>query len=158
MSVRKLQSYLTSTAGLAALAERVAHVSELQRLWEKLAPPPLAQMCKVSGIQDRILVLYANNGAIAAKARQLAPTVLEKFQKRGVEVTAILVRVQADFRPPRERPPKTLRLGSAGAASLRRLAVQLEESPLKRALEAMLERHAVEDSPSHENHSGKNEQ
>ncbi|MFA5241869.1 MAG: DUF721 domain-containing protein [Sulfuricella sp.] len=157
MSVRKLQSYLTSTTSLAALAERIAHVSKLQRLWERLAPPPLAQMCRVSGLQDRILVLYANNGAIAAKIRQLAPTVLEKFQKNGVEVTAILVRVQADFRPLRERPPKTLRLGSAGAASLRQLAVQLEESPLKRALEAMLERHAVEDGSSHENHGGKNE-
>lgn len=157
MSVRKLQSFLTSTTSLAALAERVAHVSELQRWWERLAPAPLAQMCRVSGMQDRILVLYANNGAIAAKARQLAPTVLEKFQKRGVEVTAILVRVQADFRPPRERPPKTLRLGAAGAASLRQLAVQLEESPLKRALEVMLERHAVEDGAPHENQGGKHE-
>ncbi|MFH1494065.1 MAG: DUF721 domain-containing protein [Pseudomonadota bacterium] len=156
MSVRKLQSYFTSTTGLAALAERIARLTELQRLWEKLAPPPLAQMCKVSGLQDRILVLYANNGAIAAKVRQLAPTVLEKFQKRGLEVTAILVRVQAGFRLPEERPPKTLRLGSAGATRLGQLADQLEASPLKQAIEAMLERHAIENGASHEDQSGKN--
>jgi hypothetical protein len=157
MSVRKLQSYFTSTTGLAALAERVARVSELQRLWENLAPQPLSQLCKVSGLQDRILVVYANNGAIAAKVRQLAPTVLEKFQKRGVEVTAILVRVQASYRPPQERPPKTLRLGSAGFASLRQLAGQLEGSPLKQALEAMLERHAIEDGAAHEDQGSKNQ-
>ncbi|MDO9188594.1 MAG: DciA family protein [Sulfurimicrobium sp.] len=156
MSVRKLQSYFTSTSGLAALAEHVSRLSELQRLWEKIAPPPLAQMCKVSGLQDRTLVLYANNGAIAAKVRQLAPTVLEKFQKKGLEVTSILVRVQASYRPPQERPPKTLRLGSAGAARLRQLAGQLDESPLKRALESMLERHAVEDGSPHEDQGGKN--
>ncbi|PWB59405.1 MAG: hypothetical protein C3F18_00920 [Nitrosomonadales bacterium] len=156
MSVRKLQSYFTSTAGLAALAERVAHVSELQHLWETLAPPPLARMCRISGLQDRILVVYASNGAIAAKARQLAPTLLEKFQKRGFEVTSILVRVQASFRPPQERPPKTLRLGAAGAASLRQLAGRLEDSPLKQALEKMLERHAVEDGAPHEDQDGKN--
>ena len=157
MSVRKLQSYFTSTSGLSALAEGVARLTELQRLWEKLAPPPLAQMCRVSGLQDRILVLYANNGAIAAKARQLAPTLLEKFQKRGLEVTAILVRVQAGFRPSDEKRPKTLRLSSAGMASLSRLAGQLEASPLKRALQVMLERHAVEDGAPHKDQRGKNQ-
>ncbi len=155
MSVRKLQSYFTSATSLAALAARVAHLSELQRLWEKLAPPPLAQMCKISGLQDRVLVLYANNGAIAAKARQLAPTLLEKFQKRGFEVTSILVRVQAGFRPRQEKPPKTLRLGPAGVASFRQLAGELEESPLKQAIEAMLKRHAVEDGSAHEDQGGK---
>ncbi len=158
MSVRKLQSFFTSTSGLAALAERVARLSELQRLWERLAPPPLAQMCRISGLQDRVLVVYANNGAVAAKVRQLAPTVLEKFQKTGLEVTSILVRVQASYRPPQEKPPKTLRLGAAGASSLRQLAERLDESPLKRALESMLERHAVEDGPSHEDQGGKHKQ
>lgn len=157
MSVRKLQSYFSSTAGLAVLAGRVARLSELQHAWEMLALPPLARMCRVSGLQDGVLVVYANNGAIAAKVRQLAPTLLEKFQKKGLEVTAILVRVQADFRPPRERPPKTLRLGSAGVASLRQLAGRLEESPLRRAIETMLERHAIEDGASHENQGGKNQ-
>lgn len=158
MSVRKLQSYFTSTASLAALAERVAHLSDLQLLWEKLAPSPLAGMCRVSGLQDRVLVLYANNGAIAAKVRQLAPTLLEKFQKRGLEVTSILVRVQAGYFPPRERPPKALRLGPAGFDRLRQLAGRLEDSPLRQALEAMLERHAVEDGAAHENQGGKNQQ
>lgn len=158
MSVRKLQSFFGSTANLAVLAERVARLSELQRLWEKIAPPPLAQMCRISGLQDRILVLYANNGAIAAKVRQLAPTLLEKFQKRGVEVTSILVRVQASYRPPQERPLKRLHIGSVGTACLQQLAGQLGESPLKRALEAMLERHAVEDSTPHEDEGGKNKQ
>ncbi|MBZ0104699.1 MAG: DUF721 domain-containing protein [Sulfuricella denitrificans] len=157
MSVRKLQSYFTSATGLAALAARVAHLSELQRVWEGLAPPPLAQMCQISGLQDSVLVLYASNGAIAAKARQLAPTLLEKFQKKGFEVTSILVRVQAGFVPHREKPPKTLNLGSGGAASLRRLAGELEDSPLKQAIETLLKRHAVEDSATHENQGGKNQ-
>lgn len=157
MSVRKLQSFFGSTTNLAALAERVARLSELQRLWESLAPPPLARMCRISGLQDRILVLYANNGAIATKVRQLAPTMLEKFQKRGVEVTAILVRVQADFRLPQKPPAKTLRLGAAGLASLRQLAERLEASPLKQAIEEMLERHAEQDGAPHEDQGGKDE-
>lgn len=155
MSARKLQSYFASTANLAALSGKVAHLRELQAQWEKHAPPPLAQMCRVSGVQDRILVVYAGNGAIAAKARQLAPTILEKFQKNGLEVTAILVRVQANRPAQYEKPIKTLRLGNAGAQRLRELAGRLAESPLKDALERMLERHAEEDDAPHDDQGGK---
>lgn len=142
MSARKFQSYLGSTAALAALVDRAEYVLELQRQWERVAPPVLAQACRVSGLRDQVLVLYANNGAIAAKVRQLAPTMLDKFQKRGVEVTAILVRVQAWFLAPEQKPIKNLRIGSAGRESLRQLAERLECSPLKQALERLLERHA----------------
>lgn len=142
MSARKLQSYFGSTATLAALAGQVERVCALQRHWEQVAPPTLAQMCQVSGLQDQVLVLYANNGAIAAKLRQLAPTMLDKLKKRGVEVTAIQVRVQARFLAPEQKPVKSLRLGTAGRESLRQLAERLDASPLKQALESMLERHA----------------
>ncbi|MDP2785472.1 MAG: DUF721 domain-containing protein [Sulfurimicrobium sp.] len=142
MSARKLQSYFGATATLAALAGQAERVRALQQHWEQVAPSPLAQMCKVSGLQDQVLVLYANNGAIAAKVRQLAPTMLDKLKKRGLEVTAIQVRVQACFLAPEQKPIKTLRLGSAGVESLRQLAGRLEASPLKQALERLLERHA----------------
>jgi hypothetical protein len=139
------------------MAEPEARMSELQRLWDKIAPPPLDRMCSISNLQGQILVVYANNGAIAAKVRQTAPTLMEKFQKRGVEVTSILVRVQVGFRPPKERPAKRICIGEAGLSSLRQLAFQLEASPLKAALEKMLERQAVEHRASHENQRGENE-
>lgn len=142
MSARKLQSYFGATATLAALAGQVERVSALQQHWEQVAPSPLAQMCKVSGLQDQVLVLYANNGAMAAKVRQLAPTMLDKLKKRGLEVTAIQVRVQVSFPAPEQKPAKTLQLGPAGRASLSQLAGQLEASPLRQALERLLERHA----------------
>lgn len=142
MSARKLQSFLSSTSSLAALASQAERVRALQRHWEQVAPPSFAQTCKVSGLRDQILVLYANNGAIAAKVRQLAPTMLDKLKKRGLEVTAIQVRVQACSLKPEQKPIKTLRLGVAGKDSLQQLAERLEESPLKQALERMLKRHA----------------
>lgn len=142
MSARKLQSFLGSTATLAALLKQAERLSELQRLWEQVAPPPFAKTCKVGGLHGQVLVLYANNGAIAAKIRQLAPTLQEKFQKKGFEVTSILVRVQARFLAPEKKPVKALRLGAAGTASLRQLADQLGDSPLRQALENMLKRHA----------------
>jgi hypothetical protein len=142
MSARKLQSYFGATATLAALAGQAERVRLLQQHWEQVAPPPFNLTCKVSGLQDQVLVLYANNGAMAAKVRQLAPTMLDKLKKRGLEVTAIQVRVQAHLLAPERKPIKTLQLGSAGMESLRQLAERLEASPLRQALERLLERHA----------------
>lgn len=86
MSARKLQSYFGATATLTALAGQAGRICALQQHWEQVAPSPLAQMCKVSGLQDQVLVLYANNGAIAAKVRQLAPTMLDKLKKGALRL------------------------------------------------------------------------
>lgn len=141
MSARKLQSYFGATATLAALAGQAERMRTLQQHWEQVAPQPLAETCQVGGVQDQILVLYANNGAIAAKIRQLAPTLLDKFKKKGLEVTAIQVRVQVHRPAPDKKPVRRPQLGSAGMDSLRQLAERLEASPLRQALERMLERH-----------------
>lgn len=142
MSARKLQSYFSATTTLAALAGGAERVRALQQLWEQVAPQELARSCKASGLRDHVLVLYANNGAIAAKVRQLAPTMLDKFKKKGLEVTAIQVRVQVLFPERGVKPIKTLRLGSVGRESLRQLADRLADSPLKQTLERLLDRHA----------------
>lgn len=141
MNARKLQSYFGATATLAALAGQAERMRTLQQYWEQVAPQPLAETCQVGGARDQVLVLYANNGAIAAKIRQLAPTLLDKFKKNGFEVTAIQVRVQVHRPAPDKKPARRPRIGSVGMASLRQLAERLEASPLRKALERMLERH-----------------
>jgi hypothetical protein len=138
MSAQKLQSWLSSGAALSSLAHQAAALGELQRLWETLAPPPLGRACRVAGIKDRVLSLYASNGAMAAKVRQLAPSLLEKLQKKGFEVTSIQVRVQVDVMTEPARPAKSLVLGAVACESLRDLADHLEDSPLRDAVEKML--------------------
>lgn len=142
MSAQKLQSWLSSGAVLSSLANQAAQLGELQRLWETLAPVPLGSTCRVAGVKDRALMLYANNGAMAAKVRQLAPSLLDKLQKKGLEVTAIQVRVQVDASWQPVKPTKNLVLGAVACESLHGLADQLEDSPLRAAVEKMLKRHA----------------
>lgn len=154
MSARKLHVYFATSARLAALGNQVERVLEMQQLWERLAPPLLAQTCRVSGVRDHVLVLFANNGAIAAKARQLAPTMLEKLQKTGVEVTAIQVRVQVGLAVREPRRIKNLRLGAGARASLAGLLGRLDDGPLRQALAHMLERHAEQDDAPHHDDGG----
>ena len=63
----------------------------------KIAPPQLAQRCALGGFVEGNLTIYADNGAIAAKLRQMLPSLLLKFQAMGYEVTAIRIAVQANY-------------------------------------------------------------
>lgn len=149
MSTRKLRSFFGASATLSALSVQVERLLELQRLWERIAPTAVARACSVASLRDRTLAVYASNGAVAAKVRQLTPTLLEKAQKSGLEVTAISVRVQARPVAKETKPIKNLHFGPSAEASFRHLAGQLEPSPLRTALERVLERHSGENDPPH---------
>jgi hypothetical protein len=94
MPTRKLSALIIETAGLSALTRATRHITVLQRLYTVCAPPEMLSMSRVVGHLDGMLVIAADNGAIAAKLRQLVPRLLEKLQKQGAEVTAIRVQVQ----------------------------------------------------------------
>lgn len=157
MSARKLRSFFGSSATLAALSAQVDHLLELQRVWTRIAPPSLVQSCNVASLRDGVMALYASNGAVAAKVRQLTLSLLEKAKKNGVEVTAISVRVQARPLPREDKPIKTLRFGPAALASMRQLAGGLDPSPLREALERLLQRHAGEDDAAHGDQSAEHQ-
>jgi hypothetical protein len=78
-------------------------LAALQRLYVVCTPPDLAQASRVVGDHDGMLVIAADNGAIAAKLRQLAPRLLKNLQKQRAEVTGIRVQVQVQRAAPASR-------------------------------------------------------
>lgn len=94
MPTRKLSALLSNTAGLSALTRTSQRISALQRLYAVCTPPDLAQVSRVVYEHDGLLVIAADNGAIAAKLRQMTPRLLKNLQKQRAEVTGIRVQVQ----------------------------------------------------------------
>jgi hypothetical protein len=141
MASRKIDYYLQGTARLQQLTEHANHLINLQKLYIKLAPSGLAVQSSVAAHDGRTLVITTGNGAIAAKLRQQLPSLLAKFQERGVEVTSIQVRVQARNPEPTPGHPKQIALSSAALSDLERLSKSLEDAPLKMAVETMIARH-----------------
>jgi hypothetical protein len=95
MSTRKLSALISdTTAGLSALTRTMQHLAALQRLYAVCAPPELTQASRVVGDRNGMLVIAADNGAIAAKLRQLAPRLLKNLQKQRAQVTGIQVQTQ----------------------------------------------------------------
>lgn len=140
MHARSLHAYLKSANELARLSSHAERLLMLQRVFERIAPQPLARGGQVANYKLGMLVIHAANGAVAAKLRQLEPTLRDEFCKRCLEVTEIRVKVQAWTSLPSPAPAKHAALSPAAIQSLERLSGQLQESPLKQALEGMLKR------------------
>lgn len=100
MPTRKLSALIIDNAGLTALSRATQCIAALQRLYVVCAPPDMARASRVVNNRDGMLVIAADNGAVAAKLRQQAPRLLKNMQKQGVEVTGIQVQVQVERHTP----------------------------------------------------------
>lgn len=136
MQARSLEDCLKAESGLARLAGHAARLLRLQRVFESAVPRPLARGARVANLKLGKLVIHADNSAIAAKLRQIIPTLVDVFHNAAAEVTGIQVSVQPrqDKQPP---PPDVSHdpLGDHAKQGLTSLADHLpEDSPLRTAL------------------------
>jgi hypothetical protein len=88
---------------------------------------------------DQTLILGADNGAVAAKLRQISSELISSFLTMGCEVTGIQIRVQVLVQP-QIKSPRPRKIGQNGKKALEGLAVELEDSPLKNALKRLAKR------------------
>lgn len=135
----RLNAYLASNHELRQLSSKASQLMALQRHYESIAPPPLARNSQVLRLQQQTLVIGANNGAVAAKLRQMTTELISRFQARGCEVTGIQIKVQVAAPPP-AIPSKPRRLGKTAVDALSDLDQNLADSPLKTALRRLIRR------------------
>jgi hypothetical protein len=141
MPAHPAHSFLSSAPNLQALLQQAQKLLAVQKAWNEIAPKPLAAASRVGAVRQQTLIIYANNGAVAGKLRQLVPSLLEKIQKQGVEVTAIRVDVQVETLPQKKKP-KDLAVSLNALSSLGKLERCLADSPLKNALHTLIQRHS----------------
>ena len=135
MPAHKISFYLNASDNLRALADEARRIAQLQQVFLKAAPQSLTQACCVKQLRAGTLFLLAENAAIAAKLKQLAPRLLTSYQKQGLEVTSIRVEVQVrEGAPEADSRRASKRLSLEAIGNLEGLAAGLEESPLKQAL------------------------
>ena len=133
---QRLKSYFGASPELRQLSGKAGQLLALQQLYEQVAPASLMRYSRVLQLEQQILTLAANNGAIAAKLRQLAPELTSMLQNKGCEVTGIQVRVQVTL-PATEHTAAPPMLSAAGRKRLTELALELPDSPLKSALQRL---------------------
>ncbi|MDB5924294.1 MAG: hypothetical protein JWN13_3230 [Betaproteobacteria bacterium] len=94
MPLHTIGKLLSATDELKALQARTRQLLELQTLYLGSAPRELASSSRVKGYRAGTLFVSADNAAIAAKLKQLAPRLLASVQKFEMQVTSIRIEVQ----------------------------------------------------------------
>jgi hypothetical protein len=141
MPARKIDEVLARSGELRALSAQAQRLAELQQVLHEAVPSSLVQFARVSTCRAGRLVVLADNAAVAAKLKQLAPRLLRHVQEREKQVTGIQIEVQVAV------PQRVSSTASSGrdlsltaVRSLEGLAGTLKDSPLKGALERMVQR------------------
>ena len=135
MPVQKIGDVIANSGNLRSLAQHARHLEDLQHLLFEAVPPALAAASRVSNFKSGLLVISADNAAVAAKLRQLTPRLISHLGKSEIQVTGIRVDVQVkahkinaeDDVTGRALPPDAIQKFSG-------LAERLPASPLKTAL------------------------
>lgn len=135
----RLNAFLDSNQDLRQLSLRAKQIAALQQHYQLIVPHPLLQASRVIQLHGQTLILSADNGAVAAKLRQISAKLISLFRTRGCEVTGIQIRVQVRVNTTPATPAPRI-LGNSGRKELENLALNLQDSPLKTALRRLAKR------------------
>ena len=141
-TVRSLEDCLLADAGMARLSSHASRLLQLQAVLAANLPANLARGARVANLKAGTLVIHADNGAVAAKLRQMAPRLTHLVRFEAAEVNAIEIRVQGRGGKPLY-PSQKGPTGISGQAKqgLTSLKCRLPEgSRLKLALAKLIER------------------
>ncbi len=133
-----LENYLEAADGAGKVMAHARLLIKLTHLYQEIAPTHLGQASRLANYKSGIIVIHAVSGAVAAKLRQMAPTLAKGFSKRGVECNGVQVKVQACKINTQSRASTQKPLSSRTSTTLEGLRDSLPDSPLRAALEALL--------------------
>lgn len=137
---KSLENYLEADDGAGKMLAHARLLMKLARLYQEIAPANLARASRLVNYKSGIIVIHAASGALAAKLRQLAPTLSDGFALRGVECNGVEVKVQVLETPAQSRTSTQKPLTRRASGALEKLRDSLPASPLRAALETFLAR------------------
>lgn len=137
-----IDDYLADGKGAGGLLAHAASLQKLARIHASVLPEHLARASRVANHTSGTVVIHAENGAVAVKLRQMAPTLTREFLNRGFECSDVRIKVQAFDISDHSRDPPQRPLSTVASDELARLAAGMAESPLRAAIETLLARSA----------------
>ena len=138
---REPLAYLRADDKLASLLPAAQQLAQLQAECERQLPM-LFGHAQVLQLRERTLNIGVPNAALATRLRQVLPKLQQGLRAHGWEVEQIRLKVQPMSAQTTPTPPRERReLSNSALASFASLASEVEDSPLRDALNTLLQRH-----------------
>lgn len=134
MPARKLSDILSTADELGSIADASRRVARMQRVYLEAVPRDLSNSSRIGWARGAVLTVIADNGAVAAKLRQLGPRILRHLRQSGFEFNSMRIDVQVGQNAvtPAYSPHKALSKNALSA--IQDALGRLDDSPLKSAL------------------------
>ena len=142
---KTLENYLEAADGAGKIMAHARLLIKLAHLYQQIAPSHLSQASSLANYKSGIVVIHASSGAVAAKLRQLAPTLADGFSKKGVECNGVQIKVQARESGTQSTTSTQKPLSARTERELGELRDHLPESPLRTALTNLLTHAAIKE-------------
>ena len=116
-----------------------------QKVLSRKLPAQLAKRCCIGSCLNGALVIKASNSAVAAKLKQMVPSLLKEFENQ-IQSIRIAVDTQ-DYKNQNDETKisKKPALGSVGIQALQQFEISLAHSPLKSAIHSLLSQYPIND-------------
>ena len=139
MSAKVIKSILDDAPELRPLTKRSRQLLHLQHHLREALPTSIATRTVVANMSSGTLTIAIDNGAAAAKIRQLVPRLLKKLRRLEPELNAIKVQVQVTgIHKPLHK--KRIFLDHTARNALLTLSSGLGSSPLRSAVLQLADR------------------
>ncbi|WP_162888733.1 DciA family protein [Dechloromonas sp. HYN0024] len=137
------EHYLDKDAAAGRVMAHARLLLKLSRRFEAVAPAGLRHSAHVANYKLGIIIIHADNGAVAAKIRQLSQRLGNELSKGGVECSGIEVKVQPRQIPCQSTTSTQKPISGKAIGMLRSTTENLPEGPLRKALENLVKRAAT---------------
>ena len=133
-----LEHYLDNDAAAGRVMAHARLLLKLTRRFEACAPATVAHAARVANFKSGKIVIHTDNGAVAAKIRQMSQRLCDELSKSGAECSGIEVKVQPRQIPCQSMASTQKPLSASTCGVLRSTSENLPKGPLRDALETLL--------------------
>ncbi|HBV21126.1 MAG TPA: DciA family protein [Nitrosomonas sp.] len=154
MTSQNIKTYLRTLGKNPEYTDLFNQVTQLNKMQQMLTasaviPAHLNKHCQLGQITHGRLTLLAENASVAAKLKHISPSLLQKIQNLGWQITAIKIMVQKPGHASstavshQGKTPhfKKTKISNTGVECLNRLARTLPDSELKNSIQRLLKNH-----------------
>jgi hypothetical protein len=136
-TLQRIRGLIQAERALAVLLPEAERMAALNRRMATVLPARVAARCRAMALEGETLLLHCDNSAAASRVRSQAKSLAEALSTPRAPITALKVKVRADWAQA-EKAEKA-GLGRSALGALDQLAGDLPEGGLKEAVSRMLE-------------------
>ena len=133
------EQFLDSDAATGRVMAHARLLLKLSRRFEAIAPAGFRHAAHVANYKSGKIVIHADNGAVAAKIRQMSQRLCSELSKGGAECNGIDVKVQPRHIFYQSTGSTQKPLSAEACETLRSTTEKLPKGPLREALDRLLE-------------------